>query len=121
MKKLTLEEKTKKNRLFVKLSWRILECKFCYYNGAAYGIKPISDDKYDLYEDKYRKLAKELKLKPTACDMVGFDSSRGLCRIVMENMIRSKGKTKITFKKAKDGRNTKCIKSSKTKKRSTKK
>lgn len=85
-------------KTFNKLAWRILECKFLYYEGANYNLKAPPDIEYDMLEDKYNKLAKVLKLEPTASNMVGFDSSRGSCKVVMENMIKAKGKTSMKFK-----------------------
>lgn len=77
--------------LFVRLSWKILEHKWRYYWGVRHGVQPISDEKYDKIETNYKKLAKVLKLKTYASDMVGFDFDRPSCRIVHENMCRKYG------------------------------
>lgn len=86
-KKISREKAT---LIFNRLSWFILENKFKYYCGAKYGIEPIADEVYDKYEDRYKKLAQMLKLKPTASDMVGFDENRPSCRLVMEKLIGKK-------------------------------
>ena len=70
--------------LYIKLSWKILEHKFRYYEGHKYGLTPISDDKYDKLESVYKKLAKLLKEPTSASDMVGFDYNRPSCKIVVE-------------------------------------
>lgn len=87
-------------KLFIKLSWRILECKFLYYEGPKHNLshKCISDQEYDKLEDRYLKLAKVLKKEPTAQQMVGFDTSKPSCKLVASSMIANKGETKIEIK-----------------------
>lgn len=64
---------------FALLSWTILEAKYIYYHRPN-GLNPKPDEWYDDIEDEYKRLAKKLKKKTTACDMVGFDehSSSGI-------------------------------------------
>ena len=104
-KGLDAKKRARYKKTFVKLAWRILELKFIYYKAPSLGLnlKGVSDHEYDELEDKYKKLAKILGENPTASDMVGFDDNKASCKIVMENMIRSKGKTKIEFKFKKKG------------------
>lgn len=54
----------------------LLECKYCYYLQPTY--KNLSDYDYDKYEEEYKKLAKKLKRKPWASDMVGFSDINDL-------------------------------------------
>jgi hypothetical protein len=97
-----LDEKklSKYKKTFAKLSWRILEMKFLYYEGSNHGLANMipSDSDYDFLEDKYKKLAKILKVKPTASDHVGFPRDTPSGRLVANHMITNKGKSKITLK-----------------------
>jgi len=86
-KKLT---KKQANKIFTKLGWEILEHKFRYYCGSEYGLTPIPDDKYDIIETNYKKLAKLLKIKPTACSYVGFPSDRPCGRLVASKLAKRK-------------------------------
>ena len=83
-----------KKKKFFKLGFEIIGHKFLYYEGANHGLsgKVIADSKYDALEDEYKKLADELDLPTTASDMVGFDSSRPSCKMVMQHLIATKGK-----------------------------
>lgn len=76
---MTKEEAIEKH---IQHSWAVLEHKWRYYVGTKYGVKPVSDEKYDKIEENYKKLCKVLKLPTTASDMVGFDFNRGSCKIV---------------------------------------
>lgn len=78
-----------------KLSWQILEHKFKYYMGSAYGIKSVPDHIYDEVEDKYKKLCKKYGVEPTASSMVDFDVSKPSCKLVKEYMIATKGKGNV--------------------------
>ena len=80
-----------KNR-FIELSWEILEHKFRYYYGAEFNLTPIHDDQYDELEAEYKKLAEKLNLPPTVTDMVGFDETRGSCKLVKSQLISKKKK-----------------------------
>jgi len=84
----------KKKLRFFKLGWEILGHKFLYYEGAKHKLnnKVVADEKYDAIEDEYKTLAQELDLPTTASDMVGFDSSRPSCKMVMQHLIATKGK-----------------------------
>ena len=97
MKKLTYKElkaKRKKMRLrMARLSWHILELKFLYYEGAKYNLKCPPDEYYDAIEDKYKRLAKRLKIAPMASEHVGFPDTPS-ARLVAENLISNKGKIK---------------------------
>lgn len=53
-------------------------------------MKPISDEKYDKYEITYKKLAKALKLEPTACSYVGFPSDKPCGKLVFEKLVSMK-------------------------------
>jgi len=77
---------TEKYDRFNKLSWLILECKYCYYLKPEYDH--LSDLDYDKVELEYRKLAEELGVKASACDMVGFDLERASCRLVVSQVDR---------------------------------
>lgn len=83
-KKLTREEAKAR---FVQLSWKILEWKFLYYEGAKYGLKSIPDETFDKHEATYRKLAGLLKLEPTAAEKVGFPWDTGSGRLVADKLI----------------------------------
>ena len=48
----------------------------------------LSDLDYDKVELEYRKLAEELGVKASACDMVGFDLERASCRLVVSQVDR---------------------------------
>jgi len=91
-------------KLFAKLSWRILECKFLYYEGPKHNLPCPPDSEYDMLEDKYLKLAKILKRKPVAQEMVGFNHDKPSCKMVAMYMIQTKGKSKIEFKFKKKGK-----------------
>ena len=78
--------KEQAEKLFVKLSWEILEHKFRYYEGAKHGLTPIADEAYDKIESNYKKLASALKINPTASDMVGFDINKPSCKLVMKKL-----------------------------------
>lgn len=88
----------KKKLELSRLAWQILGCKFLYYRGAEYKIPASaipSDTDYDKWEDEYRKLCKELKVKPTAADMVEFDETKPSCRMVMQHLIMTNGKCPV--------------------------
>ena len=74
---------------FLLLSWRILECKYVYYCSPP-GLSCPTDDLYDKFEDLYRVLANKLELPASAVDMVGYDESRGSCRMVKEHLSKLK-------------------------------
>lgn len=74
------------------LGWEILHHKFLYYEGAKHKLKPISDEQYDKIEDEYKGLCEELGFEPTASNMVGFDYSKGSCKMIAQHMIATKGK-----------------------------
>lgn len=98
-KKVSEADKKKKLKL-AKLAWQILGLKFLYYEGANNGIKEsVPDSEYDAIEDEYKELCEELDEEPTACNMVGFDSSRPSCRMVMEHLIATNGKCPIRSKR----------------------
>lgn len=99
-KALDENKKSKYLKTFAKLSWRILEMKFLYYEGAKYGLSNMipSDEDYDFLENKYKKLAKLLGVKPTASDHVGFPHDTGSGQLVMNNLLVNNGKSKITLK-----------------------
>ena len=86
-------DKKKKIRC-ARLAWEILGHKFLYYAGSKCKLesKIISDEKYDALETEYKDLCEELGIESTASSMVGFDSKRGSCRMVMEHLIATKGK-----------------------------
>lgn len=67
-----------KNKEFIRLGWELLEHKYRYYvqNSAT-----VSDREFDKLEKRYRILAKKLRLRPTAVDMVDFNWSRPSCRL----------------------------------------
>ena len=70
-------------KIFIRLSWKILEHKCRYYKGV--GGKTIPDIEYDKLEDKYKKLAKLLGKEPYTTNVVGFpDSPSG--RLVLEKL-----------------------------------
>lgn len=81
-----LIEKLKK--LIVRNSWKILEMKFLYYEGAKYGLEPPDDSVYDKIEDNYKKACKLLKKEPTASNHVGFPSDTPSGRLVMSKFLR---------------------------------
>ena len=71
------------------LSWKILECKLMYYrpelvHESWHKTLATPDAQYDAYEAEYLKLCTKLKLEPTAQQMVGFDTNRSSCRLVLE-------------------------------------
>ena len=70
---------------FARLSWCLLERKFVYYVPGP--IAPELDSIYDDYEARYRVLAAELGVPPTAADMVGFSVSRPACRLVKKTVL----------------------------------
>lgn len=82
-KKLTREQA---KSLVCRLSYKILEHKFRYYEGAKYGLKSIPDDKYDKLEARYIRLCTLLKIEPTASNMVGFDYNRPSCKMVFNKL-----------------------------------
>ena len=86
---------------FNRLGWRILEEKFCYYEGSKYKIRPIEDEKYDKLEVKYISLSKKLNVSPTASSSVGFPNNTPSGKLVAEKMINSKGKNKTKLLKVK--------------------
>ena len=95
MAKLTKEEKKELKIKCARYSWKILEAKFCYYQGSKYKIKPIlTDPKYDKLEKKYIRACKKLKIKPTASDLVGFPDKpkHGAKRMIAQHMIATLGK-----------------------------
>jgi NAD-dependent DNA ligase len=62
-----------KKQKFIQLGWELIKHKILYYEFN----KPIIEDiQFDKMEAEYRQLARELKLPPTASDMVGVDLSR---------------------------------------------
>lgn len=69
----------------IKLSWQILEHK-CRYYRQELNLTTIPDEEYDKIEDRYRILCEELKISPTACDMVDFDMSRPSCNLVYKKL-----------------------------------
>jgi len=76
-----------KEKRFVELSWRLLECK-CYHSEFAGEPKALkkyveTDQAYDAMEDEYKALAEELGRQPTASDMVGFEAERPSCQLVV--------------------------------------
>ena len=84
-------DKTKKLRCH-KLAWQILGHKFLYYQGSKYKLKPVMDSRYDKIEEEYKDLCEEIGIEPTASDMVGFDETRGSCRMVKQHLIANKGR-----------------------------
>lgn len=80
---------------FIELSWKILECKFLYYEGAKHGLPASTipkDSEYDALESEYNDLAKELGKDPTASGMVGFNQKRPSCKLVMEHLMSNKSR-----------------------------
>ncbi len=79
---------------FVQLGWRILENKFVYY------VRPdragITDVEYDNMECEYRQLAEKLDLEPTAANMVGFQTSKPSCQLVMKKFDEQKSNDQDT-------------------------
>jgi len=103
MAKLTKEETTKLSDRCCQYAWRILEAKFCYYQGSKHNIKPmLSDPDYDELESKYKKACKKLKIKPRAFDLVGFpdEPTKPSHRMVAQHMIATRGK-KTQYKEIK--------------------
>lgn len=85
---LPVKEEDKKQR-FIQLSWIILEHKYRYYILD----KPIIQDyDYDKLEKEYEALADELKLEPSASNMVGFDLDRPSCQSVVKKLNTKKKK-----------------------------
>jgi predicted phosphoadenosine phosphosulfate sulfurtransferase len=80
--------RTEAKQLVVRLSWKILEHKFRYYEGAKYNLKTIPDEKYDKIESKYKRLCKALKIEPSASDMVGFNYDKPSCRLVASKLTK---------------------------------
>lgn len=76
---------------FAKLSWFILECKYCYYCRPQF--KHPSDTEYDKVEEEYKAIAAQLGVEPSASNMVGFDLNRPSCRLVAEAVNAKKGLT----------------------------
>jgi len=83
-----MEEIANKEKEFIKLGWRILECKLLYYlpelvDPVMLRKYSVSDLVYDSMEDEYKKLAVELNHIPTVTNMVDFDLTRASCRLVL--------------------------------------
>lgn len=75
---------------FVKLSWWILEQKLLYYGYQNLKLpKPVSDNEYDLKEERYKELAVILGENPTASDMVGFDPDKPSSKLVLEKYLKN--------------------------------
>lgn len=104
MGKITKKQATK---MFVELSWFILECKCLYYYYPETG-SPLSDAEFDKHEGRYKKLAKLLKLEPSACNKVDFPVDLPSSKIILERaesgknfpMIKKILKKDVRIKKA---------------------
>ncbi len=70
---------------FVRLGWILLEHKCRYYQ---FNNPSIADREYDILDIRYRKLAEQLGLPPSASDMVGFSLERHSCQQVFEKILR---------------------------------
>lgn len=58
--------------LWFALHLDILFAKAIYYDLVKHGFQPISDESYDRLEEKYKVLSKQLELRPTASELVGW-------------------------------------------------
>ena len=67
------------------LGWEILEHKWRYYIGPQYGVKPITDEEYDVIEAEYISLCVELGREEYS-NAVGFPHHRASARLVDEKM-----------------------------------
>jgi NAD-dependent DNA ligase len=73
----------KKYKRFLSIGWELLEHKYRYY---VLDNPTIPDHEYDILEKEYDNLAKELDLEPTASNMVGFDTKRPCCQLVISKI-----------------------------------
>lgn len=92
--------KSQATKLYVKLSWELLEHKFVYYHAEIPNLKiskelkkkldkiRITDEAYDKKESIYKKLCKLLKKKPYTSNHVGFPHTKGSGRLVIEKMLK---------------------------------
>lgn len=71
------------NLRHTELSWKLLEHKYRYY---ILNSSTIDDYSYDLLEKEYDSLCIQLNIPQTVSDMVGFESSRHSCQLVMEKL-----------------------------------
>lgn len=70
---------------FIQLGWEILEHKWKYYIGVAYGVKPIPDATYDALEAQYIELCISLG-QTEYSNAVGFPHDRASARMVDTKM-----------------------------------
>lgn len=70
---------------YIQLGWEILEHKWRYYVGTAYGVEPIPDRMYDIIEAEYVSLCVQLGHNEYS-NAVGFPHSRASARLVDSKM-----------------------------------
>lgn len=80
------KQSNEKYKTIVRLSWWILEQKLKYYN-PEYG-KCISDELYNSEELIYKNCCKDLGMKPTASNHVGFPWDTPSGRLVVSKLRR---------------------------------
>ncbi len=68
------------------LGWEILEHKWRYYVGVAYGVEPISDAAYDEIEAEYIMLCGQIGLPEYSNNAVGFPHDRASAKLVDQKM-----------------------------------
>lgn len=71
---------------YVQLGWQILEHKWKYYVGVAYGVTPTNDSDYDAIEAEYISLAVQLNQEEYSNNAVGFPIDRPSGKLVDSKM-----------------------------------